>query len=90
MAREILRYFLQNPHAADSLEGVARWRLLEEAVQRRVQGTHQALGWLVRHGFLREVTTAGTGAIFSLNPDRQSEAERFLGSAGSGHPEPGS
>ena len=84
MAREILRYFLRNPQAADSFEGVARWRLIEEVVQRRVEGTHQALSWLVRHGFLREVSTAGTGAIFSLNPERQAEAERFLESVAAG------
>jgi hypothetical protein len=78
MAKEILRYFLRNPQAADSFEGVARWRLLEEVVQRRVEGTHEALSWLVRHGFLREASPAGTGAIFSLNPERQAEAERFL------------
>jgi hypothetical protein len=84
MAREILRYFLRNPQAADSFEGVARWRLIEEVVRRRVEGTHKALGWLVRHGFLREVSTAGTVAIFRLNPERQAEAERFLKSATAG------
>ena len=78
MAKEILRYFLRNPRAADSLEGVARWRLLEDAVRRRVESTERALRWLVHHGFLREMSTTGTGAIFSLNPERQAEAERFL------------
>ena len=78
MAKEILRYFLRNPRAADSLEGVARWRLLEEAVQRRIESTDRALRWLVRHGYLREIGTSGTGAIFSLNAQRQEEAERFL------------
>lgn len=81
MAKEVLRYFVHNPHAADSLEGVARWRLLEEVVQRHVEGTHQALSWLVVQGFLREVSTPGRGAIFSLNPERRAEAERFLGAA---------
>ena len=80
MAKEILRYFLRNPQAADSLEGVARWRLLEDAVKRRVESTDRALSWLVRHGFLRERSATGTGAIFSLNHERQAEAERFLSS----------
>lgn len=84
MARDILRYFLRNPQAADSIEGVARWRLLEEVVQRQVEGTRRALSWLVRHGFLREVSTTSTGAIFSLNPERQGEAERFLRSVAAG------
>ena len=78
MAKEVLRYFVHNPQAADSLEGVARWRLLEETVQRHVEATHQALNWLVAQGFLRQVTSPGTGPIFSLNAERRGEAERFL------------
>jgi len=81
MAKEVLRYFVHNPHAADSLEGVARWRLLEDAVQRHVDETHQALSWLVAQGFLRELSSPGTGPIFSLNAERRNEAERFLSSA---------
>jgi len=90
MAKEILGYFLHNPQAADSLEGIARWRLLEEAVQRRVESTDQALTWLVAHGFLRKVSTAGTGAIFSLNRERQAEAERFLRSVAGARTRPSS
>jgi hypothetical protein len=78
MAKEVLRYFVRHPQAADSLEGVARWRLLEESVQRYVEGTHQALNWLVAQGFLRKVSSPGAGPIFSLNPDRAAEAEHFL------------
>jgi uncharacterized membrane protein YidH (DUF202 family) len=78
MAKEVLRYFVHNPHAADSLEGVARWRLLEEAVRRHVEGTQLALTWLVAQGFLREVSSPGIGPIFSLNPEKRGEAERFL------------
>lgn len=78
MVKAILCYFLRNPRAADSLEGVARWRLLEEAVHSRVRETQQALTWLVDAGFLCEATTAETGSIFSLNSEKQVEAEEFL------------
>ena len=40
---EILSYFLRNPLAADTLEGVARWRLLDEVVYRKVEETRAAL-----------------------------------------------
>jgi len=76
-AREILDYFLRNPQAADSLEGVARWRLLEGTIQRGVEEISQALGWLVAQGFLTEEPVTGSGPLFSLNHERTPEAERF-------------
>jgi hypothetical protein len=77
-AREILDYFLRNPRAADSLEGVARWRLLEGTVERCVEEVNQALGWLVDEGFLLEESPKGSAPIFCLNKERAAEAARFL------------
>jgi hypothetical protein len=77
-AEEILRYFTRHPQAADTLEGVARWRLLEDRVQRSVEGINDALDWLVAQGFLLQELTAGSGAIFRLNQQRISEAEELL------------
>lgn len=78
MADEILHYFLRNPRAADTLEGVARWRLLEEITHRRVEQTWRALGWLTDHGYLLATTTRSTGRIFRLNPRHRAEAERLV------------
>src|ERR1700751_1935604 len=78
LAREILGYFLRNPQAADSLTGIARWRLLEEAVQRSVARTEDALQWLLKQGYLRQVQMKGPEAIFCLNPEKRSEARLFL------------
>jgi len=81
-AREILDYFLRNPQAADSLEGVARWRLLEGTIQRSVEEISQALGWLVAEGLLLRESAEGSDAIFRLNPRKAARAERFLGKSG--------
>ena len=78
LAKEILSYFLRNPQAADSLKGVARWRLLEERVHRQIEDTDEALGWLVRNGFLVRVSPAFTEAVYQLNQESRPEAERFL------------
>jgi len=75
---EILSYFLRNPLAADTLEGIARWRLLDEVVYRKVEETRAALEWLVEHGLFRETATTGTGPVFCLNVDKISEAEKLL------------
>jgi hypothetical protein len=81
-ARAILSYFVRNPRAADSIEGVVRWRLLEEVVHRTTEETQRALDWLVAEGFLVESTSAGSGPIFHLNPERLGDAERFLSGGG--------
>lgn len=76
--REILSYFLRHPSAADSLTGVARWRLLEETVRQSLQTTEAALNWLISEGYLNEESRLGTGRIFQLNLERRREAEEFL------------
>ena len=78
IVKQILSYFLRNPNAADSLEGVAHWRLLEEQVHRSVQKTEVALEWLVAKEFLQEVQTSGSTRIFRLNPERGEDAIRFV------------
>ena len=78
VAREILDYFLRHPEAADSLTGVARWRLLEQAVERSVATTETALQWLLEQGYLRQRQIAGGERIFQLNPEKRRDAELFL------------
>jgi hypothetical protein len=78
VAGEILSYFLRNPEAADNLVGIARWRLLEEAVHGTVVATEGALRWLIAQGYLQEVPVQGTENIFQLNPEKREEAELFL------------
>jgi hypothetical protein len=78
VAREVLDYFLRNPEAADTLTGIARWRLLEEAVQQSVVRTEIALQWLLDQGYLLQVQKKGAEGIFQLNPERRRDAELFL------------
>src|SRR5437763_4776688 len=76
--RAVLTYFMRNPRAMDSLEGVTRWRLLEEQVHRTLQQTEAALAFLVAQGFLEKVQTAGSTQIFRLDTKHQAAAARFL------------
>jgi hypothetical protein len=77
-ALEILSYFVRNPRAADSLEGVVRWRLPSEVIHRKVDETRAALDWLIERGLLRETQSPGIGPLFSLNPRKIAEAQRVL------------
>jgi hypothetical protein len=87
--KEVLAYFVRHPHAADDLEGIARWRLLETAVRTRVQATNDALESLVGRGFLESVPTAGGTTVFRLNAAAGDEIRAFLeADAASADPEP--
>ena len=77
-AREILAYFLRNPVAADSLEGIARWRLLEQAIHRTISETEGALKWLVEEGYLIEMEQPRSRQLFRLNPERHRAAGELL------------
>jgi hypothetical protein len=78
VTRQVLSYFVRNPQAVDSLEGVARWRLLDEAIHLQVNAARDALQWLVERGVLRQMTGPGLQPVFSLDPDRIEDAQRLL------------
>jgi hypothetical protein len=77
-ANEILRYFVRHPHAADSVEGIVRWRLMQETIAQRLQEVDSALDWLLRNGFVIRETMPGAAPVFRLNPARLTEAEQLL------------
>ncbi len=81
--KEILRYFLHNPGAVDSLAGIARWRLMQETVRRSVEDTQVALNWLLAEGYVREEARAGTASLFVLNAVRRADAESLIAESGS-------
>jgi len=75
---EVLDHFVRNPQAADTLEGLARWRLLRETVYRRVEETADALEWLVDEGLLNETSRTYSKPIYSLNLQALDEAKELL------------
>ena len=78
LVEDVLSYFIRHPQAADSLEGIARWRLLDEVVRHTVTATHEALDWLVARGLLQQEGGPGRQPVFSLVPAKKEEAERLL------------
>jgi hypothetical protein len=76
--RKVLSYFLRNPRAVDTLEGITRWRLMEEAVQRTTEETSTALAWLVSAGLLRRREVPDGAPLYRLAENRLGEAERLL------------
>lgn len=81
LAQHVLRYFLHNPQSADSLEGVARWRLLEETIHHTLTETRSALERLVAKGYLQVSSVPGSDRIYTLNPNKREEAKLFVASS---------
>jgi hypothetical protein len=82
IAKDILHYLLRHPAAADTFDGIARWRVLEEIAQRSVASTEDAMRWLIAKGFLSEVKIGGGQSLYRLNPDRREEAESLVKASG--------
>jgi hypothetical protein len=78
IAKQVLSYFIRNPKAMDSLEGIARWRLLQERIHGTVQETNVALTWLVKEGYLDEVRNPGAEPLYLLNVAQTDRALTFL------------
>jgi hypothetical protein len=76
--QEVLGYFFRNPKAVDTLEGIARWRLKDQAIRHSVVQTDKALRWLVVHRFLEETSGPGLAPVFKLASDRIDAARDFL------------
>jgi len=76
--KEIMRYFVEHPRALDSLEGVARWRLLQRRIDDTVAETEGALEWLVAHGFVQRVEVSFGPALFRIAEENAADVERLL------------
>lgn len=75
---DVVRYFVEHPESADSLEGIARWRLLERRLQETVHDTALAVDWLVGRGYLQQIDTPGGRRLYRLCAERLTDATRLL------------
>jgi hypothetical protein len=78
LLRDVLGYFLHNPQSADSLVGVAHWRLLDETIHHTLTETKGALEKLVADGYLKKVSASGSDPIYTLNSEKRQAAEQFI------------
>jgi hypothetical protein len=76
---EILGYFLRNPAGADTLEGIAHWRLFDEVLYRSIEETNRAVSSLVSHGLLiKDSSLPLSKSIYRLDIKKRQQAERYL------------
>lgn len=78
VARDVLRYFVRNPEAADTIEGVARWRLLDEKIHSNLLEVTRAMTWLAAQGLLVEDRLPSTRTAFRLNKQAMQKIQGLL------------
>lgn len=78
VAWKILRYFAHNPDASDTVEGVARWRLLDERIRSSIEQVSRAMKWLSAQGLLLRDELPGSRSTFRLNKDAKQRIETLL------------
>lgn len=79
ITREILRYLMTNPGAKDTLEGIARWWLERNRVERTVDDVARSLHLLVTQGLIIRRQARAALPYYLANPVKRREITEFLG-----------
>lgn len=78
IAREILQYLINNPHAEDSLEGIARWWLQRMRIERTVDEVRESLEILLDRGLILARRGKAGPARYLINREKRREITQFL------------
>jgi hypothetical protein len=78
IAREILQYLISNPHAEDSLEGIARWWLERTRIERTVDEVRESLQILLDRGLILARRGKAGPARYHMNLEKHREITQFL------------
>jgi hypothetical protein len=77
--KEVLQHYVDFPGTADTVEGIATWRLLEELVRQRVAEVGVALEWLVERGYLEKIArTPAAPPLYRMKTGKRHEAEQLI------------
>jgi hypothetical protein len=79
---EILAYLTSHPEAKDTLEGIARWWILEQRLLLQIQKVQEAIKALVEKELLVEEKRMGSEPVYCFNRARSEEIHRLVHAAG--------
>jgi hypothetical protein len=75
---EILAYFLKNPDAQDTLEGIVGWWLLETYIRKQYAIVKKALSYLVDQGLIIEVHNTNSEIHYQVNKEKIRDIQERL------------
>jgi hypothetical protein len=64
LAAEIREYLDQNPHAADTLDGIVQWWIVQQRFLRGLHAAGRAVKRLIEQGRMEELLTPDGQVIF--------------------------
>ncbi len=73
MEQDILNYLLEHPDANDTVDGIARWWILEQRIKREMAQVRSSLDGLEDKGWILARRGPDNVAHYRLNPERKSE-----------------
>lgn len=65
LVREIEAYLANNPNAADTIDGVARWWLAQQRYQQAHEDVQRALEYLVSEGIVTKTKIADGRVLYA-------------------------
>lgn len=69
VATEIMTYLQERPMASDSLDGIAHWWLVQQAIAKNLKLVELALERLANEGKISKKMNSNNNLIYSLNSD---------------------
>lgn len=82
LEREILKYLLDNPEGKDTIQGIARFWIMGNKIDRIVDDLQGAIGVLVERGYLNEKTIPASKGkaehFYELNGSRIGEIAEMV------------
>ncbi len=78
LERKLLRYLVDHPEARDTLEGIAKWWLLEQEIREEKTKVQEALAGLVAKGFVVEERMEDGRRVFGMNEERREAITRLI------------
>jgi hypothetical protein len=79
ISRSILSYLMRNPHAKDTVEGVAQWWLLDQTITDETNAVRQALADLTARGLLIQEVGTDARIHYRINSAKLGEVSALIG-----------
>ena len=75
---QILHHLTEHPDAKDTIQGILRWWLPKNPVERRKEEVQEAVDILVARGWVTKRQIAPSRSIYGMNKEKLEEIKAFL------------
>jgi hypothetical protein len=76
--QQILRYLIEHPDAKDTVQGILRWWLPKDPVERSEEEVQEVLEVLVARGWMTKRQTITSQELYGMNKEKLNTIQAFL------------